>query len=87
MKTRASELSSIGLQAENPKASLYIWAKVLDMTPVQYVEGARDNAHVSIAPGAAYGPGGEQYVRISLTITEERLAEGIQRLKKWYQSR
>jgi LL-diaminopimelate aminotransferase len=82
-----SELSSIGLKAEKPKASLYIWAKVLDMTPVQYIEEARDIAHVSIAPGAAYGPGGEQYIRISLTITEERLAEGIKRLKNWYQNR
>lgn len=81
------ELSSIGLQAETPKASLYIWAKVLEMSPIQYVEQARDNAHVSIAPGGAYGPGGEQYVRISLTITEERLAEGIKRLKNWYQNR
>ena len=82
-----NELSAIGLRAEMPKGSLYIWAKVLDMSPIQYVEGARDNAHVSIAPGAAYGPGGEQFVRISLTISEERLAEGIQRLKKWYQNR
>lgn len=82
-----NNLSDIGLSASTPKASLYIWAKVEDMPALEYVEQARQHAHVSLAPGAAYGPGGEDYVRISVTNTEERLQEGINRLKSWYSKR
>lgn len=77
-------LGGIGLSAVTPKASLYIWAKVNDMPALDYVEQARMNAHVSLAPGAAYGPGGDDYIRISLTNTEERLHEGMERLSAWY---
>lgn len=80
-------LDEIGLSAVTPKASLYIWAKVKDMPALEYVEMARQHAHVSLAPGAAYGPGGDDYIRMSLTITEARLQEGINRLKKWYSNR
>lgn len=82
-----NNLIDIGLSASTPKASLYVWAKVEDMPALDYVEQARQHAHVSLAPGAAYGPGGEDYVRISVTNTEERLQEGINRLKTWYSKR
>lgn len=82
-----NNLIDIGLSASTPKASLYVWAKVEDMSALDYVEQARQHAHVSLAPGAAYGPGGEDYVRISVTNTEERLQEGINRLKTWYSKR
>ncbi|MEO1646555.1 MAG: aminotransferase class I/II-fold pyridoxal phosphate-dependent enzyme, partial [Chloroflexota bacterium] len=77
-------LADAGLEATTPRASLYIWAKVQGMSAMDYVNGARDEAYVSIAPGAAYGPGGKDYVRISVTNTAERLQEGMQRLKMWY---
>lgn len=81
------DLGAIGLQADTPKASLYIWAKVEDMSALEYVEQARSQAHVSIAPGAAYGPGGEGYVRISLTASLARIEEAMSRLKAWYSQR
>ena len=82
-----NNLDDIGLSAITPKASLYIWAKVKDMPALEYVELARQHAHVSLAPGAAYGPGGDDYIRISLTATEDRLQDGMNRLKKWYSNR
>lgn len=82
-----NNLDDIGLSAITPKASLYIWAKVKDMPALEYIEMARQHAHVSLAPGAAYGPGGDEYIRMSVTITEDRLQEGINRLKKWYSNR
>ncbi|MEL7432623.1 MAG: aminotransferase class I/II-fold pyridoxal phosphate-dependent enzyme [Chloroflexota bacterium] len=77
-------LADAGLEATTPRASLYIWARVQGMSAIDYVNSARDEAHVSIAPGAAYGPDGKDYVRISVTNTAERLQEGMQRLKTWY---
>ena len=80
-------LADVGLSATKPQASLYIWAKVENMDALEYVEQARDHARVSIAPGSAYGPGGDGYVRMSLTNTEERLGEAMGRLKEWYNNR
>ena len=79
-------LPDMGLRAEAPRASLYIWAQVLDMDPNTYVERARNEAHVSLAPGPAYGPGGDGYIRISLAVPDERLDEAIDRLKTWYKN-
>lgn len=79
-------LQSIGLRASLPLGSLYIWAKTLDMDGSRYVQMALEGAHVAFAPGAAYGPGGEQFIRISLGIADNRLIEALDRLKHWYQS-
>jgi LL-diaminopimelate aminotransferase len=81
------ELPNIGLQALKPRGSLYVWARSLHMDGSQYVENALEGAHIAFAPGAAYGPGGEAFVRISLGIPDHRLEEALTRLKHWYQSR
>ncbi|MFN8529585.1 MAG: aminotransferase class I/II-fold pyridoxal phosphate-dependent enzyme [Anaerolineae bacterium] len=79
-------LPHIGLTAQKPRASLYIWARVLSGTGVQYAEEALTKAHVSVAPGEFYGPGGTQYVRFSLCATDDRLEQALERLKTWYAS-
>ena len=33
-----------------------------------------------VAPGRGYGRGGEGYVRISLTVADDRLAEAMDRI-------
>lgn len=78
-------LPHIGLTAQNPKGSLYVWAKTDNMPASQYVERALTEAHVSIAPGGAYGNGGHDYIRISLGIPDNRLQQALDRLKSWYQ--
>ncbi|TVR22295.1 MAG: aminotransferase class I/II-fold pyridoxal phosphate-dependent enzyme [Anaerolineaceae bacterium] len=80
-------LASIGLSAEVPRGSLYVWARTEDMPSAEYVERALTEAHVSIAPGAAYGDGGEGFVRISLGTPDERLQTALNRLSTWYQQR
>ncbi len=77
-------LPQIGLHAQKPKGSLYIWAQVEDGNGDEYVKQALDQAHVAFAPGSAYGSGGEQYIRISLGISDDRLEIALQRLKDWY---
>lgn len=77
-------LPEVGLSARPSIGTLYVWAKVEHMPASTYVERALTEALVSIAPGAAYGPGGEGYVRLSLSVADERVEEGIERLKNWY---
>ncbi len=80
-------LPQIGLHAQKPKGSLYIWAQVEDGNGDKYVNQALDQAHVAFAPGSAYGSGGDQYIRISLGISDDRLEIALQRLKDWYPNR
>ena len=39
-----------------------------------------EEAAVVISPGAAYGPSGEGFVRMSLTVPDERLNEAAERI-------
>ena len=77
-------LNQIGLRARPPRASLYIWAKVPDgYTSMELATSLLDEIGIVVTPGVGYGKYGEGYIRISLTVPDERLAEAIDRLQKW----
>lgn len=81
--TILSALSDLGLQADKPTGALYIWASPIDLEPLVYIEQALTHAHVSLAPGEAYGPGGSAYIRISLSVADDELEQALQRLRQW----
>jgi LL-diaminopimelate aminotransferase len=77
-------LNDIGLRARPPKASFYIWARIPDgYTSVEFTTELLDKANVAVTPGVGYGNAGEGYVRLSLTLPDDRLDEGISRLLNW----
>jgi LL-diaminopimelate aminotransferase len=77
-----SALSGLGLRLRPPKASLYLWARVPEgMTSVGFATRLLDDAGVVVTPGIGYGPSGEGYVRLSLTVPGDRLEEGVRRLE------
>jgi LL-diaminopimelate aminotransferase len=77
-------LPEIGLVALKPKGSIYVWARAQGRDGGEYADEALTRAHVSITPGAAYGPGGTNYVRLSLGVPDERFDLALERLKDWY---
>ncbi|MDO8613259.1 MAG: LL-diaminopimelate aminotransferase [Dehalococcoidia bacterium] len=75
-------LQGLGLRLTPPKASLYVWARVPDgEMSTAYATRLLDEAAVVVTPGIGYGPSGEGYVRLSLTLPDERLEEGVRRLE------
>jgi len=81
-------LERIGLEVTPPKASLYIWAKVPPgYNSVEFTADLLDQAGVAVTPGVGYGPSGEGYVRISLTIPDASLVKGLSRLSGWRNTR
>jgi len=75
-------LLKLGLRLRPPKASLYLWARVPEgATSVQFATQLLDEAGVVVTPGVGYGPTGEGFVRLSLTIPDERLEEGVRRME------
>ena len=75
-------LKKIGLDVEPPKASLYVWAKIPSgYKSAEFAELILEETNVVVTAGNGYGPSGEGYIRLSLTIGEDDLDEGIKRLQ------
>jgi LL-diaminopimelate aminotransferase len=72
-----------GWQVDPPKGALYVWLPTPPgQTSVAFTARLLDEAGVVVAPGTGYGPSGEGYVRLSLTIPDNRLEEGCERVRK-----
>ena len=79
-----ASLNSIGLRVDPPRASLYVWAHIPDgFTSAEFAELILEETDVVVTAGNGYGPSGEGYIRLSLTISEEDLDEGLKRLENW----
>ena len=77
-------LHRIGLQVEPPKASLYVWARVPEgYTSARITELLLEQRDIVVTPGTGYGKNGEGYIRLSLTIADQDLEKGLQRLESW----
>lgn len=84
-------LRSEGWQVESPKATMFVWAKLPDMTwdkGVQWdsrtiSQEMLEATGVVVVPGEAFGTEGEGYVRIALVESEERLLEAAARIGRF----
>jgi LL-diaminopimelate aminotransferase len=75
-------LRAIGLDATPPRATPYIWVRVPEgYTSASFTELVLAEAAVVVSPGPAYGPSGEGFVRLSLTVGDERLADAMRRIE------
>jgi len=76
-------LTAIGVECVIPKATIYVWARVpAGYSSVEFAERLLTEAHVIVTPGSGYGPDGEGYIRISLTVPDDRLLEAVRRIKE-----
>lgn len=76
-------LKSIGIVIEPPRGSIYVWVPVPDgHTSETFTAFLLEAAGVVVAPGTGYGPSGEGFVRFSLTLADDRLEEGVERLRR-----
>jgi LL-diaminopimelate aminotransferase len=75
-------LAQIGLDVEPPKATPYFWVRVPQgHTSESFASLVLDQANVVVSPGPGYGPSGEGFVRLSLTVPDERLEEAVRRIE------
>lgn len=76
-------LQEIGIQASEPRASLYIWARVpRGYTSAEFATRLLEEAAVSVTPGSAFGQHGEGYIRISLGMDTTRICVAMERLRQ-----
>ena len=81
-------LHKMGLKVKLPQASLYVWARVPDnFTSAEFATDLLDKVGVVVTPGTGYGPSGEGYVRLSLTISDASFLKGLSRMAEWRDSK
>ncbi|MEQ9453083.1 MAG: aminotransferase class I/II-fold pyridoxal phosphate-dependent enzyme [Phycisphaeraceae bacterium] len=82
-------LRKLGWHVENPRATMFVWAKVNPEHLSAYSNSTNDlclamvhDAEVAMTPGAAFGPRGEGYVRLALVENEQRIKQALRQLTK-----
>ncbi len=75
-------LRELGLELDQPKATFYLWIQV----PKGYTSGRfatllLDKAGIVATPGNGFGEDGEGFIRMALTVDEQRLKEAVERMK------
>jgi len=80
-------LSALGWNVTAPKGGIYLWMPAPDgFDSASFSRHVLEKAGVFFTPGSAYGPSGEGYVRISLTVPSPRIEEALDRLREAFQA-
>ncbi|WP_217589755.1 aminotransferase class I/II-fold pyridoxal phosphate-dependent enzyme [Lentibacillus saliphilus] len=81
MEMMHQALHNVGLKAAKPRGTIFIWSQIPEgFTSAQFADYLLEHAGVIVTPGVAFGPSGEGFVRVALTVGEERLQEVANRL-------
>ncbi len=74
-------LRRLGLPVTPPRATFFVWAPVPDGGDSRkWAARLLQEAGVVVTPGVGFGPSGEGYYRIALTVDKARIAEAMERL-------
>lgn len=77
-------LQERGLEVFASPATFYVWTKVpRGESSLDFCGRALREIGTVVTPGVGFGPGGEGWFRISLTASDQDIAEGARRLKEW----
>ena len=75
-------LTAIGLEVAPPQATPYLWVPVPDgHDSASFTQLVLEQAGVVVSPGPSFGPSGEGFVRLSLTVPDDRLEEAAGRIE------
>lgn len=76
-------LNGLGWSLAPPRGSCYVWVPVpAGETSTGFADRLLDEAGIFVAPGNGYGERGEGYVRLSLTVPDDRLDDAMDRLTR-----
>jgi len=76
-------LSELGWKVKPNKATFYLWIEVPEnITSSEFSKKLFKKTGVFFTPGIGWGDYGEKYLRIALTVEQERIKEALQRIKE-----
>ena len=77
-----ARLAEIGMPLTPPLGGMYLWVPIpTSETSADFATRLLEQAAVVVTPGSAYGSAGEGYVRMALTVPEDRLREALDRIE------
>jgi LL-diaminopimelate aminotransferase len=80
-------LRDAGFVLESPKAAMYLWVALPEGLPsAEFARRALEETGAVVLPGSSFGPAGEGYFRIALTVSADRLREAAGRLGRVLQA-
>ncbi len=81
-------LHEAGWMVENPKASMYIWAKIPEpyqsLGSLEFAKRLLEGAHVAVSPGIGFGEYGDDHVRFALIENEQRTRQAVRGIKEMF---
>ena len=81
-------LREAGWPVENPKASMYVWAKIPDaysaLGSLGFTKRLLEEAKIAVAPGIGFGDYGDDHVRIALIENEHRLRQATRGVREMF---
>jgi len=78
----ADGLRKMGWAVNLPKGTFYFWVKIPSENSIEMANFLLEKAHIVSTPGIGFGPSGEGYLRFSLTLSEEKIKEGVKRMEE-----
>ena len=74
-------LGQAGFTVDPPKAAMYLWVPLPGgVTSAAFAKNALEQTGVVVLPGSGFGPAGEGFFRIALTVGADRLRAAAERL-------
>jgi alanine-synthesizing transaminase len=81
-------LHDAGWPVENPKASMYVWARIPEpyarMGSVEFAKKLLRDAKIAVAPGIGFGDYGDDHIRIALIENESRTRQAVRGVKEMF---
>ena len=81
-------LHDIGWMVENPKASMYVWAKIPEhyasMGSLEFAKKLLEDAKIAVSPGIGFGDYGDDHVRIALIENEHRVRQALRGVREMF---
>ena len=81
-------LQAAGWNAEVPKATMYIWAKIPEpyakMGSLEFSKKLLNEARVAVSPGIGFGEYGDDHVRFALIENEARSRQAVRGIKEMF---
>jgi len=79
-------LHEAGWMVENPKASMYVWARIperyAEMGSIEFAKKLLRDAKVAVSPGIGFGDYGDDHIRIALIENESRIRQAVRGVKE-----
>ncbi|HBI06928.1 MAG TPA: alanine transaminase [Erwinia persicina] len=83
-------LHEAGWMVDNPKASMYVWAKIPDhyahLGSLEFAKLLLQEAKVCVSPGIGFGDYGDTHVRFALIENSDRIRQAVRGIKAMFRA-